>query len=79
MNFGVRGDTLFVRYYGESNVRGYLLDLFGLANGSYLGSVLLPAWARAVAIGPDAIYTLAADPFPVLTAYRMTVGEDVAR
>ena len=79
MDFGARGDTLFVHYYGESNVRGYLLDLFGLADGSYLGSVLLPAWARAVAIGPDAIYTLAADPFPVLTAYRMTIGEDVAR
>ena len=79
MDFGARGDTLFVHYYGESNVRGYLLDLFSLANGSYLGSVLLPAWARSVAIGPDAIYTLAADPFPVLTAFRMTVGEGVAR
>ena len=79
MGFGARGDTLFVHYYGESNVRGYLLDLFSLADGSYLGSVLLPAWARSLAIGPDAIYTLAADPFPVLTALRMTVGEEVAR
>lgn len=79
MNFGARGDTLFVHYYGESNVRGHLLDLFDLVDGSYLGSVLLPAWARAVAIGPDAIYTLAADPFPVLTAFRMSVGEGAAR
>lgn len=79
LNFGARGDTVFVHYYGESNVRGYLLDLFSLADGSYLGSVLLPAWARSVAIGPDAIYTLAADPFPVLTAFRMTIGEGVAR
>lgn len=77
--FGVRGDTLFVHYHGETNARGYLLDLFSLADGSYLGSVLLPAWARSVAVGPDAIYTLAADPFPVLTAFRMTVGEGVAR
>lgn len=79
MNFGARGDTLFVHYYGESNVRGYLLDLFSLADGSYVGSVLLPAWARALAIGPDAVYTLAADPFPVLTAFRMTVGEGDTR
>lgn len=79
MGFGARGDTLFVHYYGESEVRGYLLDLFSLADGSYLGSVLLPAWARSLAVGPDAIYTLAADPFPVLTAFRMTVGEGVAR
>ncbi len=79
MDFGARGDTLFVHYYGESNVRGHLLDLFSLAEGSYLGSVLLPDWARGVAIAPDAIYTLAADPFPVLTAFRMTVGEGAAR
>lgn len=79
LNFGARGDTVFVHYYGESNARGYLLDLFSLADGSYLGSVLLPAWARSLAIGPDAVYTLAADPFPVLTAFRMTVGEGVAR
>lgn len=79
MDLGARGDTLFVHYYGESDVRGYLLDLFGLTNGSYLGSVLLLAWARRVAIGPDAIYTLRSDPFPVLTAYRMTILEDVAR
>lgn len=79
MNFGARGDTVFVHYYGESNVRGYLLDLFSLADGSYLGSVLLPARARSLTIGPDAVYTLAADPFPVLTAFRMTVGEGVAR
>ena len=79
MSFGARGDTVFVHYYGESNIRGYLLDLFALADGSYLGSVRLPAWARAVAIGPDALYTLAADPFPVLTAFRMTIGEGIAR
>lgn len=79
MGFGVRGDTLFVHYYGETEYRGYLLDLFSLAEGFYIGSALLPEWARAVAIGPDAIYTLRSDPFPVLTAYRMTIGEDVAR
>ena len=79
MAFGARADTLFVHYFGESNVRGYFLDLFGLADGSYLGSVLLPHWARSLAVGPDAIYLLAADPFPVLTAFRMSIGEDVAR
>lgn len=79
MNFGVRGDTLFVHYYGHTDSRGYLLDLFGLADGSYLGSVLLPHWARSVAVGPEAIYLLAADPFPVLTAFRMSIGEGVAR
>ena len=79
MNFGARGDTLLVHYYGESDARGYLLDLFSVADGSYLGSVLLPARARSVGIGPDAIYTLASDPFPVLGAFRMTVGEGVAR
>lgn len=77
--FRARGDTLFVHYYGESNARGWLLDLFSLADGSYLGSVLLPRGARSVAIGPDAIYTLAANPFPVLSAFRMTVGQGVAR
>ena len=79
MNFGARGDTVFFHYYGESNARGYLLDLFSLADGSYLGSVMLPAWARSLAIGPDALYTLAADPYPVLTAFRMTIGEGVVR
>ena len=79
MDFGVRGDTLFVHYYGQSDYRGYLLDLFSLADGSYIGSVLLPFWARALTIGPDAIYTLTADPFPVLTALRMSVGESAAR
>ena len=79
LDFGVRGDTLFVHYYGETEYRGYLLDLFSLAEGSYFGSVLLPERARYVAMGPDAIYTLRSDPFPVLTAYRMTILEDVAR
>ena len=79
MDFGVRGDTLFVHYYGQSDYRGYLLDLFSLADGSYLGSVLLPRWARSLAVGSDALYLLAADPFPVLTAFRMSIGEGAAR
>jgi hypothetical protein len=77
--FGVRGDTLFVHYYGETEYRGHLLDLFSLAEGSYLGSVFLPEGARLMAMGTDAIYMLRSDPFPVLTAYRMTVGEGAAR
>lgn len=77
--FGVRGDTVFVHFWGETDDRGRLLDLFSLADGSYYGSVRLPRWARAVAITPDAIYTLRADTFPMLTALGSSEGDSQAR
>ena len=65
--FGVRGDTLFVHFNGRTDHRRRVLDLFDARNGTYYGSVRLPRRADRVAIAPDAVYTLHADPFPVIT------------
>lgn len=74
--FGARGDTLFVHFGGRSDDRSRVLDLFSLADGSYYGSVRLPRRASEVAVAPDAIYTLHADPFPVLSRIVSTSGDE---
>ena len=78
--FGARGDTLFVHFGGGSDDRRRVLDLFSLADGSYYGSVRLPRRADEAAVAPDAVYTLHANPFPVLTRLvRTSDGGDSLR
>ena len=70
-SFGARGDTLFVHFNGSSaSARLRALDLFSVGVGNYLGTVVLPSRVVEVAIGPDVIYTLHFNPYPVLTALR---------
>lgn len=64
---GVRGDTLFVHFNGRTDHRRRVLDLFDTTDGTYYGSIRLPRRADRVAIAPDGVYTLHADPFPVIT------------
>jgi hypothetical protein len=70
---GVRGDTLFVHFNGRTDHRRRVLDLFDTTDGTYYGSVRLPRRADRVAIAPDAVYTLHADPFPVITRITLSL------
>ncbi len=71
MSLGARGDTLFVHYGGQTEYRRRTLDLFGLSNGAYLGSVRLPFASSQLAVGPDRIYALGRELFPALIALTL--------
>ena len=71
LSFGARGDTLFVHYGGQTEYRRRTLDLFGLSNGAYLGSVRLPFASSQLAVGPDRVYALGRELFPALIALTL--------
>jgi hypothetical protein len=64
------GSRLHVHFGGYSAVAGRLIDTYEVESGSYVGSWVLPAVARTVAVSGDRVYVLIEDPFPELLALR---------
>ena len=79
MSLGARGDTLFVHFGGQTRYRRRTLDLFGLSNGAYLGSVRLPFASSQLAVAPDRVYALGRGLFPALIALTLNPHEGESR
>jgi hypothetical protein len=70
LSLSVVGDTAFVLFRGRTAERGRLVDLYDIESGSYLGSILLPGAASALAATHDRLVLLSRDPYPQVTSLR---------
>jgi hypothetical protein len=64
------GRTLYVSFGGYSPQAQRVVDLYGVGNGTYRGSWVLPKPAVALAVWGERVYILAEDPYPELLALR---------
>lgn len=71
LSASVVGDRLAVLFGGRSPERGRWLDVYGLDDGRYRGSLLLPEPFFRVALGGGRLYGLASRPAPALVALEL--------
>lgn len=64
------GDHLYVLFIGRTDRGGRLLDVYGLADGTYRETLLLPRRVDQVAYGDGTFYATYGDPYPTLLAWR---------
>ena len=62
--------TLYVHFGGYSDVAQRVVDLYGLGDGAYRGSWILPREARTIEVADGRLYALVENPFPELLALR---------
>ena len=69
LSLSVVGDTLFVLFGGESQLRGRLLDKFDLRSGAYLETDVLPHYANEAVVDGDRAFAIKAwEMFPKIVA-----------
>lgn len=67
------GDRLLVRFYGKSDRRGYLLDVYDAETGDYVRTLVLPRAGPIAAVDDRLVLTWNA-PAPGLLAVRLRPG-----
>lgn len=70
---------LQVLFGGHTGNRKALIDRYDLRSGDYLGSLLLPGPAYAIAGDGDMLFLLSADPIPRLVALRKAPDKNAER
>ena len=64
------GGLLHVLFQGDTEYANRLVDQYAIGSGEYVGSLLLPDSARAIAVNGDLIAAIVENPFPALVVRR---------
>lgn len=75
-SLSITDSVLAVHFGGHQERAARTLDLHRWENGEYLGSWELPEPAREAMLDGRRAYSLRADPFPVITAFRRVESDD---
>lgn len=63
--------VLSLLFQGDTEYGNRLIDRYSIGSGDYLGSLLLPDTARAIAVRGDLIAAIVENPYPAIVVRRM--------